>query len=124
MRAMIDLANQPRGKAVTLAEIAARQEVKPKYLEQIFIKLHHANLIKSKKGPGGGYFLGRNPKLIKVSEIITAVGETKNPVFCVDDAKHEQCPRVRSCPTRPYWQKLKNVIETFFDSYTLYDLCE
>jgi len=119
---MVDLANQPKGKVIALHEIAKRQGVKPKYLEQIFLKLHHARLIKSKKGPGGGYFIDRDPKLIKISEIMEAVGESRAPVYCVDKKKYKHCPRVNCCPTRPYWRKLKKIIDTFFDTITLYDI--
>lgn len=119
---MVDLASQPKGKPIPLVEIAKRQNVKVKYLEQIFLNLHRAGLIKSKKGPGGGYFIAKNPKLIKVSEIMEAVGESKAPVFCVDKKKYRQCPRMRRCPTRPYWAKLKEVIDGFFSTLSLYEI--
>ncbi|UCG92935.1 MAG: RrF2 family transcriptional regulator [candidate division WOR-3 bacterium] len=122
VRTMADLANQPEGKATPLTEIARRQGLKPKYLAQIFIKLHHARLIKSRKGPGGGYYIDRDPRTIKISEIMEAVGESKALVFCVDKKRSKHCPRMNQCPTHPYWRKLNNIIDIFFDSITLYDI--
>lgn len=119
---MVDLANQPKSKAIALTEIAKRQGVKVKYLEQIFLKLHQAKLIRSKKGPGGGYLIERDLRSIRIGEIMDAVGESKNPVFCVGKQKHKHCPRIKCCPTRPYWEKLKKVIDAFFDTLTLYEI--
>ncbi len=124
VRALVDLANQPKGKAIPLIEIAKRQSVKLKYLEQIFLKLRQAKLIKSKKGPGGGYFISRAPDSIKIGDIMKAVGESKAPVFCVDKKKYKHCSRINRCPTRPYWKKLNKIIDTFFDTHTLSDLCK
>ncbi len=124
VRALVDLANQPESKIIPLIEIAKRQSVKPKYLEQIFLKLRQAKLIKSKKGPGGGYFISRAPSSVKISEIMKAVGESKAPVFCVATKKYKHCSRINRCPTRPYWKKLNKIIGTFFDTHTLSDLCK
>ncbi len=121
-RAMVDLANQPKGKPISLTEIAKRQDVTVKYLGKIFLQLLRAELIRSKKGPGGGYYIGRNPRSIKLSEIMEAVGESRAPVFCVAKKRSKDCPRMNRCPTRPYWGKLKEVIDTFFDKVTLYDI--
>ncbi len=122
VRAMADMAEQPQGKAIPLRDIAKRQSVKLKYLELIFFQLRKAKLIKTKKGPGGGYFLNRDPKLIKISDIMEAVGETRAPVLCVDTKKQKRCPRINRCPTRPYWNELRKTIDTFFDNFTLYEI--
>lgn len=119
MRALIDLVNQPDDRPNSLREIAQRQGVKLRYLEQIFLKLRQARLINSKKGPGGGYYISRDPKSIELSEIIRAVGECSAPVFCVAEKQQKICPRIKYCPSRPYWKKLKQVIDNFFDSVTL-----
>ena len=121
---MVDLANQSKGKPIPLNKVAKRQGVKTKYLEQIFLKLHHAKLIESKKGPGGGYFIARDPKTIKLSEIMEAVGESNTPVFCVAKTRTKYCPRSTHCPTRPYWLELRMIIDTFFETYTLEDVCK
>ena len=122
VRSMIDLLNQPTGKPIPLSDIAQRQGVKLRYLEQIFIRLRRAKLIESKKGPGGGYFINQNPKSIKLSEIMRAVGESSAPVFCVTRNSQKNCPRTTYCTIRPYWRKLKKTIDQFLDSVTLHDV--
>lgn len=110
--------------AVTLKEIAFREGVTEKYLEQIFYSLSKAGLISTKKGPGGGYTLSRDPGSIKLSEIMSAVGESFAPVFCVADNKIKNCKRSRRCAARPLWQELNKVLENFFYKHTLKDLCK
>jgi len=122
VQAMLDLANQPEGSVVTLREIANRQGIKAKYLEQIFLKLNHAGLIRSKKGPGGGYYLERSVHEIKISEIMTAVGESSAPVRCLASESLNCCSRRKDCNIRPYWEKMKKTIDQFLYSSTLSDI--
>jgi len=124
MRAMVDLARQTNGKPVTMKEIARRQGIKPKYLEQILRKLRKAGLIQSIRGPGGGYILKKDPKSIRLSEIIEAVGESTYPVFCVAKRPSRSCLRAKNCPTRSYWKELDDLILTFFKKRTLEDVCQ
>lgn len=76
MVALTDLALQPDDALVTLGEIAKRQDISLAYLEQLFVKLRRAKLVKSVRGPSGGYKLARPPSEIRVSEILGAVDET------------------------------------------------
>lgn len=76
MVALADIALQPKGALVTLAEISERQDVSLAYLEQLFVKLRRAGLVESVRGPGGGYRLARGPSEIRVAEILGAVDET------------------------------------------------
>lgn len=122
LRAMVDLARQPRNKAVSLETVARRQRVKLKYLEQIFLKLRKAKLVASKKGPGGGYFIPRDPYTIKLGDIIRAVGESTAPVLCAYGKKDRYCGRLKSCPLQHQWKELKRHIDAFFDTHTLGDV--
>lgn len=122
VRALAYLGRQYKKAAITLKEIALREGVTEKYLEQIFYRLSKAGLISTKKGPGGGYILCRHPASIKLSEIMSAVGESFAPVFCVADKKTKSCSRSKNCPIRPYWKKLKLTLENFFGSHTLADI--
>ncbi len=74
--ALADLALQPEGARVNLAEIARRQDISLAYLEQLFVKLRRADLVEALRGPGGGYRLARPADAIRVSEILAAVDET------------------------------------------------
>ena len=122
IRAMVYLTRQLPRKTLTLKEIASAEDVTEKYLEQIFLKLTKAGLLKTVKGPGGGYQLSRKPEKIKLKDIMSAVGESYAPVFCVADRRTKSCPRMKNCPTRPYWFKLKRMIEEFFNTHTLADI--
>ena len=122
MRALVYLGQRYGRGAVQLREIAKKEGISEKYLEQIFYRLRRASIVKTKKGPGGGYELGDNPATIKLIDILSAVGESLAPVFCVADNKTARCPRSKNCPARPYWEKLKEVIEEFFNNHTLADI--
>jgi len=124
LRALVALAQQPEGKTMPLSAIARRQRIKPKYLEQILLKLHRAKLIKSKKGPGGGYLLARDPKSIRLKDIINAAGESTAPVMCVVNKRDRYCAGFSLCPMKHHWKELKKRIDGFFDEYTLADICE
>jgi len=123
VRALIDLAKQPRGEAISLPIIAKRQRIKPTYLEQILFRLRQAKLIKGKKGPGGGFFLARDPKEIKLKDILDAVGETTAPVRCLLGKPDKYCAHVAPCPMQECWFKLREEMDSFFNKYTLYDMC-
>lgn len=124
IRALIELAKQPRDKVLSLPTIARRQRIKPKYLEQILFRLRQANLIKGKKGPGGGFCLAREPKDIRLKDILDAVGETTAPVQCLLGKPDKYCARVAPCPMQECWSKLRKEMDSFFNKYTLYDMCK
>lgn len=122
VQAMLHLADQPKGQVVSLREIANQQGIKAKYLERIFFKLHRAGIIASKKGPGGGYYIDRSIKSIKIGEIMEAVGESRGLVRCQIADTEDCCARADDCSIRPYWKRMKETIDKFLDSSTLYDL--
>jgi Rrf2 family protein len=122
VQAMIELADRPAGTVVSLREIAGRHGINVKYLERIFSKLCHSGLIKSKKGPGGGYYLRRPVDSIKISEIMEAVGESRAPVRCLAKDEDKHCSLADTCSIRPYWKRMKETIDEFLDSSTLYDI--
>jgi Rrf2 family iron-sulfur cluster assembly transcriptional regulator len=123
LRALIELAKQPNGKAISLPIIAKRQRVKPAYLEQILFRLRRAKLINGKKGPGGGFLLARDPKRIKLKDVLNAVGESTAPVQCLVGKADKYCAHVIPCPMQECWSKLKREMDSFFSKYTLYDVC-
>ncbi len=122
VQAMIELADRPAGTVVSLREIAGRHAINLKYLERIFSRLCRSGLIESKKGPGGGYFLRRRADSIKISEIMEAVGESRAPVRCLAKAEDKYCSQAETCSLRPYWKRMKETIDEFLDSSTLYDI--
>jgi len=120
----VELAQQPDVEPLSLAVIARRQRVKPKYLEQILFRLQRAKLIKGKKGPGGGFFLARDSVKITLKDVLDAVGESTAPVQCVLGRADRYCSQNALCPMQECWHELKKQLDSFFSSYTLRDICD
>jgi len=125
-RAIFDIAYHFAGIPVQIKDISKRQEIPQRYLEQIFQKLKKANIVKSVRGPGGGYVLAKNPNKITVGDIIQAMREPIDPVFCVDDEtkRSKKCSKAEQCVTRLVWKEAGERITKFFDSITISGLCE
>ena len=125
-RAIFDLAYHSSGVPVQIKDISQRQEIPQRYLEQIFHKLKEAKIVKSVRGPGGGYLLARPPEKITVGDIIQAMREPIDPVFCVDQETDtaKKCSREEECVTRQVWKEAGEKITQYFDSVTIDDLCE
>jgi Rrf2 family iron-sulfur cluster assembly transcriptional regulator len=106
---------------VSLAQIAAGQQISLEYLEQLFAKLRRAALVESVRGPGGGYRLARDPDSIRVSEIILAVDEPLRVTRCTGDAI-DGCVGGEKCVTHELWAALGRHIYGFLSSVTLGDV--
>lgn len=120
VRAMFEIAGGYPDKPVPIKTISERQAVSVTYLEQILNKLRIGGLIRSIKGPGGGYLLSRRPEDISISVILK---ELEGPVAitsCLDP--EEGCVRVDGCVTYMLWKSLGEKIEAFLDTVTLNDL--
>jgi len=117
--AMLDLAlNQGKG-AVTLQDIALKQEISLSYLEQLFAKLRGSGLVKGTRGPGGGYRLAQSTEAISVAAIITAVDEKADMTRCGGEAN---CQDGKKCLTHELWTDLSLEIYKFLDGITLSNL--
>jgi Rrf2 family iron-sulfur cluster assembly transcriptional regulator len=121
---MVDLACHAEDGPVLCRDIAERQEVSEQYLAQLLLKVKRAGLLHSVRGPGGGYVLAREPAQISAKEVLVAVEETLQPVFCVDDDPEASCDRVDGCPTHWLWSELGDAIDGVLGSVTLSDLCQ
>lgn len=120
VRAMFEIAGGYPEKPVTIKAIAERQAVSVAYLEQILNKLKNRGIIRSIKGPGGGYILSKKPEEISISAILR---ELEGPIAitsCLDP--DEGCVRVDGCVTYLLWKSLGEKIEAFLDTVTLKDL--
>ena len=120
--AMADLASYQNGKPVSLNDISLRQNISLSYLEQLFSKLKNEKLVKSIRGPAGGYVLERNPKDIKISNIILAVDEQIKTLNCKKESKKGCHGRTVKCITHNLWDDLEQHINHFFDNVSLSDL--
>ena len=125
-RAVFDIAYNSNGPPVQVKDIAARQQIPIKYLEQIFHKLKKTDFLKSERGPGGGYVLTRDPGKITVGDIIRGVQEETDLVSCICDSAEDgkPCSREDQCVTRAVWQKAAKQITDYFNSITVATLCE
>jgi Rrf2 family iron-sulfur cluster assembly transcriptional regulator len=122
--AMVDLAGHSNGAPVSLAEIAERQEISLSYLEQLFAKLRNAGLVKSVRGPGGGYLLGREQCETRIADIILAVDEPIRATRCSPGAPIGCRANKTRCMTHDLWEELGNQIHLFLSSVSLADVCE
>jgi Rrf2 family iron-sulfur cluster assembly transcriptional regulator len=119
--AMTDLAAHGRERAVALAEISGRQQISLAYLEQLFSHLRRAGLVKSVRGPGGGYRLGRAGDAIPIAEIVAAVDEPIHATRCEGVATGCLGGGER-CATHELWDALGRRIEDFLAEVTLDDV--
>ena len=120
VRAMFEIATGYNSGPVTIREISEKQDVSVAYLEQILNQLRKAGIIRSVKGPGGGYVLDRKPDDISIGTILR---ELEGPVAitsCLDPK--EGCIRIEGCVTHLLWKSLGEKIEAFLDNMTLQDL--
>lgn len=121
--AMVDLASNSKGQPVALADIAERQEISLSYLEQLFAKLRKGGLVKSVRGPGGGYLLAHPIEESRVSDIIVAVDEPIRATRCAPGSP-AGCRSNRSrCLTHDLWEELGNQIHLYLSSVSLADIC-
>ena len=120
--AMADLAANQNGKPVSLTDISLRQNISLSYLEQLFSKLKNEKLVKSIRGPLGGYVLEKNPKEIRISNIIFAVDEQVKTLNCKKESKKSCNGKTIKCITHNLWDDLENHINNFFDKVSLNDV--
>ena len=119
--AMFDLAAHSKGEPITAEAIAKRQMISRSYLDQLLLKLRRAGLVKTVRGPSGGYKLSKKPSQISVGAIIEA---TEGPIalaHCVHAAS--ECPKSGCCSTRSLWGKLSAKVAKVMHSINLGDLC-
>ena len=122
VQALADLARSSLQKPTNLTEISLRQGISLSFLEQIFLKLKNNNLVKSSRGPLGGYILSRSAEDITLSNIIEAVDEKVKTVACIRESKKGCHGKSSKCITHDLWDDLENHINNFFKRNTLRDI--
>ena len=121
LRVMIDLAEHQSEKYVPLKEVAARQEISEKYLENILKVLVQNGFLEGLRGKGGGYRLTRSPDQYTVSEILMLTEGSLAPVSCLTPGA-SACARMANCRTYEMWKGLNDLISDYFGKITLADL--
>ena len=123
IRTMVDLAQHSGAGLVTLKDVAARQELSQKYLEQIVTQLSKAGLVQGIRGPQGGYRLAREPKDYTIAEILELVEGSLAPVECLE-SEVNACERCASCATLDMWTGLYKVMTDYLGNITLQDVVD
>jgi Rrf2 family transcriptional regulator, iron-sulfur cluster assembly transcription factor len=123
LRAVINLAMTYHNRPISISSIAGDENVSSEFLEQIFFKLKKAGVIRSVRGPGGGFVLNRPPNEITVLHILDAVGEIRGLTPCTL-RRQTLCDRPEPCPAHSIWTGLQKTMEDYLSSLTLQDICE
>ena len=121
LRMMIDIAENQDAGFVALKDIAGRQEISKKYLEQIALHLSQCGMLRAVRGYQGGYKLARPARDYTVAQILSAVEGSMAPVTCLEDYENT-CPRRAECKSLPVWMGLEKVIDNYLNDITLEDI--
>lgn len=124
VRVMVDLAVHSEEGCQNVKQIAKRQGISEKYLEQIIAILNRANMVSSVRGAQGGYTLADAPEKITVGMILRATEGSLGPVSCVDAGMEGECSRCMQCETIDVWRVLSDAINQVVDSYTIAELAK
>ena len=120
LRLMLDLAMNGENNVVRIKDIAERQQISDKYLEQIISVLNKAGYVRSTRGPQGGYSLRKAPEEYTVGDILRLTEGSLAPVACVEE--EGRCEREVDCVTVEVWKRLNQAISDVVDHITLADL--
>ena len=123
MRMMLDLAEHQNCGFIALKDIAERQNISKKYLEQIIPILNRSGILKTNRGSQGGYQLAKTPDKYTVGEILRLTEGSLSPIACVEENPAE-CERSGDCAMLPIWQGLYQVINEYLDSITLQNIMD
>ena len=123
LRVLVDLAEHNGNGFVTLKDIAERQNISKKYLEQIVPALTRSGIIRSNRGLQGGYVFVKEPSEVTVGDVLRLSEGNMAPVACLECTPN-LCERRHICPTLPVWTGLQKVITEYLDSITIEDIVE
>ena len=121
LRLMLDLAEHQGDGCVSLKDVAQRQDISKKYLEQIVPTLSRAGFLLTNRGYQGGYRLARRPEDYTARDILRLTEGSLAPVACAEES-YTECSRRGFCLSRPVWQELDKIINEYLDGITLEDL--
>jgi len=124
LRAIFDIAYHSNGQPTQVKDISRRQEIPPRYLEQIFRNLTRAKIVGSKRGPRGGYFLLKDSQEITVKDIINAAEGAIEVAPCTkSDSPMNKCHRATHCSARTIWIEARDMLSDFLGSLTIEEMC-
>jgi len=115
---------QEQQELVQIKDIANRQDIPKKYLEQIITTLKGAGFIRSKRGASGGVQLAKQPGSIKLGEVIRLMDGTTSPITCVSRTEHSKCGFYQRCPFKPLWIDIRDYVNNIVDNTTFADIAD
>lgn len=121
LRLMTDIAAYSGGKVVSLKDVSARQEISPKYAEQVVSLMVKSGLLISVRGNNGGYVLAKSPGNYTAGEILRAAEGTLSPVACIED-NSPRCSRIGQCPAVDFWRGYYKAVTDYVNGVTLEQL--
>lgn len=122
--ALVDLAAHSKGAPVSLADIAERQNISLSYLEQLFGRLRRGELVRSVRGPGGGYLLQQGAASTRIADAVLAVDENLRATRCTPGMSLGCAKESSRCLTHDLWEELGNHIYMFLSSVTIQDVLD
>lgn len=124
-RAILDLSLR-EGETILIQDIAERQNIPLKFLQQILVSLKAAGFVRSRKGPGGGYALARAPAAITLGAVVRAMDGMLAPISCVSVNAHAECgcPRPETCTLRAKFKDVRDAMSAILDRTTFAELAE
>lgn len=123
LRMVVDLAENSENTYISLKDIAQRQNISKKYLEQIVPLLSNNGILRTNRGNKGGYMLSKKPCDISVAEVITAAEGTLAPISCLEYSPND-CPRSSECATLFMWEGLYKVVSEYLESISIQDIVD
>ena len=125
LRAVLKLTLSDRGKPISIRELSSIEGISPEFLEQIFFRLRKSGIIKSTRGPGGGFQMEKDPSEVTVKDIFNAVGEEVSLTPCtVEDEMRKDCDHEKNCLAHDMWVETADYINSYFSSITIQDILE
>ena len=123
VRAVLNLAAHDQNHPISISQISKEEDLSPEFLEQIFFKLKKAGVIRSVRGPKGGFVLKWKPSDVTIKSILDAVGESINPTPCTNGSS-PPCPREKECALVPVWNEFNELIARHLDSISIEDIMQ
>ena len=121
-RALLNIACRQGKGPVLLKDVALQEQIPEQYLEQVMAPLRIAGLLKTLRGTGGGFVLGKSPSEVNLNDVVQILEGSLSLVDCVE--KPEACPRSGCCVARDLWQEMGNAMKGVLESITLQDLID
>jgi Rrf2 family cysteine metabolism transcriptional repressor len=123
-RALQDLALHYNHGPIPIEQVASRQGLPVRYLEQLLLSLKRSGFLLSKRGVNGGYSLAKPPAQITLGEILRAVDGPIEPIYCLTQAPRQECAYETDCVLRDVWADVNRAVSAIVDHTTLQDLCD